>query len=261
MRIFRMACFLVLGVLLCLLLIYALGWKIQKPAVIIVGAPNSNMVHPILHIGQVLTWERPSDQPFTIAWLYGEGPCKDIEVPSTKNASGGQTASCKVVRLPPANVSYVYGILEGIHIDLNNLNLTPCWGCTYISENNASGLIGARAMTDVSISPITVACASDANSGSVQFTPPSDQIPGNMMLQWSQVPNVQIIPPIVFKDKNSNPANVTCPDNPLSCNFSGATNYPITYTINATGTTNSKAPAYCGPNNVTGSGTGTVTTP
>lgn len=290
MRIFRMACFLVLGALLCLLLIYALGWRPQKPpvipAVILVGAKNSNMVHPGLQIGQVLTWERSSDAPFTIGWIGGEGPCTALVIPSSKSTSGGWTATCTVVKVPAANVTYTYGIVEGTHSTLSNQNLTPCWGCTYISGNNQNGMAesspsgavgnspsvaagsnpsamaGAKAMTDVGTSPITVYCSSDANSGSVSFIPASDPIPGNLLLEWSQVPNVTINPPIVFTDSKSKPANVTCLQaNPLSCNFSSAINYPITYTMSVTGTTNSQSPAYCGPSNVTGSGTGTVISP
>src|SRR5665213_113162 len=133
MRILRIICILILGVVIGMLLLYASGWRRPVPTVWLVN-PDLTVPYalPALNQGQVLKWRgTKGSQPFEVQFPYG-GPCGTTAILSDdKDEPGVQVATCKVGVVNAAQ-SYRYDILPQPAIKTSHpWTVIPCDGCQF----------------------------------------------------------------------------------------------------------------------------------
>jgi hypothetical protein len=139
MRILRIICILLLGVLIGILLLYALGWRRPVAAVWLVDPnPTAAYAVPVLNQGELLKWRGTKGSvPFEIVFPYG-GPCGTGPILSDdKDEPGVQVASCKVGVVNPAQ-TYRYNVLQQPvvkPVPIHPYGVIPCPGCQYFPIN------------------------------------------------------------------------------------------------------------------------------
>jgi hypothetical protein len=255
MRFPRIVGYLIIGAILGVLFVYALGWR-KTPTIALVDGKSDNATF-ILRKGQILKWESATGDAFSIDWLYGASPCKDLVINSKKDIfTGVETATCEVVQTPPSGVQYVYGIGPPIPPGkaFDQPQTVPCYGCSYGSSDDALSLLKKIVAKTAPPSTVRVSCASTMDKGSVSLYMDPAQVPNpGLTLTWDRVANITSMDPPVF-DASS---GVSCTS--YTCTFpSDASKYPMKYSIAVTGTDGGTAPAYCGAGTVQGTGNGTI---
>lgn len=223
-----------------LLTFNAIGCKHTQPTINYIG-PSLNPV-AVLQVGQVLQWESSDHKSqFSINFMYGFSPCKDMVI-SSEPVSGIETATCTVVAVPPSGTNFYYYIQTTPRPGNPFIqSARPCTGCVYGGDpvNDGPTLLhphAAAASAPVAVhansgNPIAIAC--ETNGGNhitidPQSThPPSD---GPPVLTWGPAPSARDW--TLEFDAGNDP----CPGGPLSgrnnsCDFTGATHYPYSYTV------------------------------
>ena len=144
MRIFRMICILLLGVVIGFLVLYASGWRRPVPPLppppvipaVWLVTPVTPMAGPVLTQGEVLKWRGVKDgDPFNVQFTYG-GPCGSAPIPSNDiDEPGVQVATCTVGVVNPAS-RYGYTVTpKTVHGPRTQF---PCPGCQFFPVNPPS---------------------------------------------------------------------------------------------------------------------------
>jgi hypothetical protein len=247
MRLLRMVESLILGAIVSVILLPAVGCRHEVPGVIHVDA-TAQFTYPILLKGQVLRWK--GSTAFTIVWIGGVSPCKGKApyINSTRDDKV-ERVTCVVETPPTAGHFYSYRVdpdQKGPHV-LDGVR--PCPGCTFYS-GDSNYLAAMKIASPAGSLPISVFCGGTPASGGISPIPPT-QLTGTQ-LTWNSLEGVDI-DHIDFPDGSG----VSCGKSPdgHSCKFTQPVVAPLTYTLYATGT----APLYCGLNTASGKTDSTVT--